>query len=477
MAILQNLKKILEAVYGKDVRQAIHDAIYECYEDGHAGSVDLVARSGIDALAANLNTEYGSEVLYEDSTGAKQIGAEITLADDYDEFDYLDIYTYTTARDEVHTVSTAYASVSLRIPNIVNSDSSYTPTTTLLLDELTLGFSGNKIVVSDHVQWKWTGAADAAATRTSIDSDVAQTTSIRKIVGRKIAANGEVEDIRTGYDGTEYESAGEAVRSQISQCIGGGGGGLTEDVKQALLDCFAHVAWTDEQGQDYYDALEAALYPPADLVSISAVYTQSGAVYDNASLDDLKADLVVTATYDDSSTDEVDDYILSGTLTVGTSTITVSYGDKTDTFTVTVTEHGWVNNVYTLTSDDFVQGKITVGYPYHDSVTNRISYVGLDITASSDYTYTVTYETTKTGTTNIGVQWLKASGYAKVLQHETLANDTTDKGDSSWQSSGYTLPQKSDIKCLWLCFRAGSGSTNIVPSDFPTVTITRTAVV
>ena len=74
------------------------------------------------------------------------------------------------------------------------------------------------------------------------------------------------------------------------------------------------------------------------LSSISAVYTQSGTVYDTDSLDSLKADLVVTATYSDSSTQTVPagDYTLSGTLTVGTSTITVSYGGKTTTFNVTV---------------------------------------------------------------------------------------------------------------------------------------------
>lgn len=39
--------------------------------------------------------------------------------------------------------------------------------------------------------------------------------------------------------------------------------GLSETAKAALLNCFAHVAWIDEHGQDYYDALESALYPDA----------------------------------------------------------------------------------------------------------------------------------------------------------------------------------------------------------------------
>lgn len=134
----------------------------------------------------------------------------------------------------------------------------------------------------------------------------------------------------------------------LATSSGGESGGLTDDVKQALLNCFEHVAWTDEYGQDYVDALEAALYPPANLVRITAVYTQSGTVYDTDSLDSLKTDLVVTATYSDSSSETVAsaDYTLSGTLTVGTSTITVSYGGKTTTFTVTVTsEREWEDGV------------------------------------------------------------------------------------------------------------------------------------
>ena len=129
------------------------------------------------------------------------------------------------------------------------------------------------------------------------------------------------------------------------------GGGLSDDVKQALLSCFQNVAWINDDGQDYYDALQTALYPPAEVVSISAVYTQSGDVYDTDTLNSLKSDLVVTATYDDTTTEEVIDYTLSGTLTVGTSTITVTYENKTDTFSVTVTQDpSQVETVVTLTN-------------------------------------------------------------------------------------------------------------------------------
>jgi hypothetical protein len=115
--------------------------------------------------------------------------------------------------------------------------------------------------------------------------------------------------------------------------------GMTNEAKDALLACLEKVAWVDEHGQDYLDALEAALYPPTNLVSISAVYTQSGTVYDTDTLDSLKPDLVVTAHYDDSATAVITGYTLSGTLTAGTSTITVSYSGKTTTFNATITSY------------------------------------------------------------------------------------------------------------------------------------------
>ena len=87
----------------------------------------------------------------------------------------------------------------------------------------------------------------------------------------------------------------------------------------------------------------------ATLSSISAVYTQSGTVYPTDPIDSLKSDLVVTATWSDTSSSILasSDYTLSGTLTAGTSTVTASYTyggvTKTATFSVTVTawDYAW----------------------------------------------------------------------------------------------------------------------------------------
>ena len=138
-------------------------------------------------------------------------------------------------------------------------------------------------------------------------------------------------------DAKAVGDAVDALDTRVTALESGSSGGLTADIKSALLACFANVAWANENGQTYYDALDAALNPPANLSSITCVYTQSGTVYDTASLDDLKSDLVVTAHWSDNTTSTITTYTLSGTLTEGTSTITVSYGGKTTTFTVTVT--------------------------------------------------------------------------------------------------------------------------------------------
>ena len=122
-------------------------------------------------------------------------------------------------------------------------------------------------------------------------------------------------------------------------------GGLSDDTRTALLNCFEHVAWIDDQGQTYYDELYNALHD--GLVSISAVYTQTKIVDITDALDVLRPDLVVTATYGDGTTRAVTAYTLSGTLTVGTSTVTVSYFNTTATFTVSVTESAYITAVFT----------------------------------------------------------------------------------------------------------------------------------
>lgn len=130
-------------------------------------------------------------------------------------------------------------------------------------------------------------------------------------------------------------------------------GALSQEFGKALLDCFTHVAWTDDQGAQYYNALYQALYPVDE---IKAVFSQENfTIFDDTDLNSLKSRLVVTAYSNGSGTQIADaDYTLSGILTPGVSTITVTYFGFTSTFEVNVTA---INMPDAYTKYDYIQRK------------------------------------------------------------------------------------------------------------------------
>ena len=78
------------------------------------------------------------------------------------------------------------------------------------------------------------------------------------------------------------------------------------------------------------------------LTQITADYNGTAPVYSNMQLDSLKANLTVTAHYSNGTTIALsaNEYTLSGTLTLGTRTVTVTYQSFTDEFTVHVVFDG-----------------------------------------------------------------------------------------------------------------------------------------
>lgn len=161
-------------------------------------------------------------------------------------------------------------------------------------------------------------------------------------------------DLTAGYIGQVkvlgYPVVGSPTQAQIDAAVAayieahpGSLSPLSPAVKAALLQIAEKVVYIDEHGQDYYDALEAALNA-TEVISISAVFTQGSAViYTTDTLDSLKQYLVVTATYDNGTTADVTELCtLSGTLVDGTSTITATYEGQSATFNVTAVVNGWL---------------------------------------------------------------------------------------------------------------------------------------
>lgn len=179
---------------------------------------------------------------------------------------------------------------------------------------------------------------------------------VQNQINQLIAPSGEapnpaqIQNARIGVDGVVYDTLGNAIRTQINNLnniIINNGGGLTTDAKMALLTCFQKVAWIDDQGQIYYNALHNSLFPIA--ISISVTFNSASHVfYDTDTLNDLRPYLIVSATLPDNTTEIITNYSLRGSMTVGTNIITVQYQGVTDTFSVTVVaDPSYITAVFT----------------------------------------------------------------------------------------------------------------------------------
>ena len=169
-----------------------------------------------------------------------------------------------------------------------------------------------------------------------------------------------------------------------------------------VLPPYSGQCWIEKDNLGVeYDSKEPVL-----LTRLSANYTQGDTViYPNTSLNSLKSNLVVTGTYSDGTTKTITNYTLSGTLTVGTSTVTISCNGLTTTFNVTVTEQATLQSItatytqgstiiYSDTALDSLKNNLTVVGNYSDGNTSNITDYSLSGTLSAGTsTITVSYLT------------------------------------------------------------------------------------
>lgn len=178
--------------------------------------------------------------------------------------------------------------------------------------------------------------------------------------------------------------------------------------------------------------------------SITATYTQSGTVYDTDSLDSLKADLVVTANYLGGTSEVVpaSNYTLSGTLTVGTSTVTVDYADLTDTFDVTVSDNSILNTDITLTSS---KQTLLSDFSYDQTKVYSIKYTFGDVSIGSSGLNCIIGPTTSASTVRAGaVMFLNADSKWVAQTDQSTLDISPVNGDAvtfvlNFPSGKYTL--------------------------------------
>lgn len=156
------------------------------------------------------------------------------------------------------------------------------------------------------------------------------------------------------------------------------------------------------------------------LTSISATYT-GGDVAVGTSLNDLTG-ITVTAHYSDGSTANVTGYTLSGEIVEGSNTITVSYGGKSTTFTVTgVAESGGNDSSEELMSESNI---VATGY----TITKNVQYSFYQLIVKEGVNVYeipvesgVTYEATITNNIQYGTPYWDDNQMTNVNANTTFA--------------------------------------------------------
>ena len=128
-----------------------------------------------------------------------------------------------------------------------------------------------------------------------------------------------------------------------------------------------------------------------------------------------------------------------------------------------------------MTADDFVakgiafSSEIGADYPYVMSRTDRISFVGYNVTLDSGYEYTVTCESAAGAIGKLAVRQVPSWYDVKAKVH------LSESHDSGWKDSGYKFTQQNDYECAWITLAAANTTDAVSLADLTSVTITRTA--
>ena len=212
-----------------------------------------------------------------------------------------------------------------------------------------------------------------------------------------------LDNITIPVDSTLTQQGTAADAKAVGDAINDIEPGLSSAAKQALLEIFQHVAYIDEHGQDYYDALENAL---AGGQSYTITINLTGCTSSNAATSIIEGHTYSTIITASSG------YTLEGataTATMGGQTVTgfynngtISIPNVTGNLVITVTASSPVASVSAV----FTQGQNVI-YT-NDSLDSLRQYLVVTATHSDSTTATVT-DYTLSGTLGEGTRTITVS--------------------------------------------------------------------
>lgn len=394
-SITELLANILAAKYGEEVRGSIHDAIELCYTDGKAGANDLQARQLIEAVAA-VNEEQAAalevlqarvEELESGEGGSSQQSTTIdipTVLVDGGVVENVSVNNNSTTTRHITftTEFTETPKVMVAIGKNVGAVSQYGylsanilyPTvTTTGFDFFLANRTGSDR--SPGVVWY---AYQPTVKTIDLDITIPETegmteAEVREITGPIAAA---VDALKTGYDGTSYQTAAEAVRTQINDLHvligdepgttisadsvgyedgsvadaldglngrlevleggGTGGTGIPSNVRQAIYALFEHGAYKDADMSEEKAVVYAWANAPTAITLDKSTITLGNAGTSQITATTTPAGAAVTWSTSNSAVATVSNSGLVTAVGNGSCTITATSGDVSATCAVTV---------------------------------------------------------------------------------------------------------------------------------------------
>lgn len=179
-------------------------------------NADIAAMSeDIDTIDARVDNFINSvvpntvETLWTGSI--KDVGDSATLSKAVSNFDYIDLYLLGSSDSKYIRVPATQTAVDIQQQNLSDDASS----NFLRLWEMGVSISGSTVSITKSIAWAWD---DPNNSNPTVTANAQNGVPITRIDGVNVASDtpAEVTDIRVGANGTTYNSAGAAVRGQIS---------------------------------------------------------------------------------------------------------------------------------------------------------------------------------------------------------------------------------------------------------------------